>query len=82
MGSKLESSPGERFLRQAWPALALVVFALWTLRLPLAEFGSGLWGPENAWTNRDFLGAWWLFLAADGEGAPWAATAHALMNQG
>jgi hypothetical protein len=44
-------------------------------------FGDGIWGPENAWTNRDFLGAWWLFLAA-GEGLPWDGTGLALMHMG
>jgi len=44
--------------------------ALVLLERPLRTFESGLWGPENAWHNRDFLGAWWLFwdAATPGDG--------------
>jgi hypothetical protein len=63
-----DPSPGAMLWARGWPVLALVAFVLWTLRAPLQSFGDGLWGPENAWTNRDFLGAWWLFLSAGAEG--------------
>lgn len=44
--------------------------AMVLLQDPLSSLGSGLWGPENAWHNRDFLGAWWLFWdrATQGDG--------------
>ena len=64
-----------------WPAMILMVFVCWTLRVPLMSFDDGFWGPENAWTNRDFLGAWWLFLSANGAGMPWDSTVQALSNQ-
>lgn len=59
----------------------MVVFVLWTLRSAIGEFDAGIWGPENAWTNRDFLGAWWLFLVSGDGGWPWDATGQALAKQ-
>lgn len=38
--------------------------ALWLLRSPLGQFDTAVWGPEQPWVHRDFLGAWWLFWAA------------------
>ncbi len=31
----------------------------------IGSFADGLWGPDLPWLHRDFLGAWWLFHAAD-----------------
>lgn len=44
--------------------MAAIAVALVLLERPLGTFETGLWGPENAWHNRDFLGAWWLFWDA------------------
>jgi hypothetical protein len=51
-------------------ALGAMAVALVLLERPLRAFEDGLWGPENAWHNRDFLGAWWLFwdAATTGDG--------------
>ncbi len=46
-------------------ALALTLAAaLFLVRGPLASFSVALWGPDQPWVHRDFLGAWWLFHAA------------------
>ncbi len=45
-------------------ALLTLVAALFWLRDPLAAFDTALWGPDQPWVHRDFLGAWWLFHAA------------------
>lgn len=44
--------------------LLTLVAALFLLRAPLAAFDTALWGPDQPWVHRDFLGAWWLFHAA------------------
>jgi hypothetical protein len=51
-------------------ALGAIAVALVLLERPLGAFEAGIWGPENAWHNRDFLGAWWLFwdAATPGDG--------------
>lgn len=53
----------------AWLGTAAAVLltlcsALFLLREPLSAFDTALWGPDQPWVHRDFLGAWWLFHAA------------------
>ncbi|MEC7948330.1 MAG: hypothetical protein VX265_12255 [Myxococcota bacterium] len=55
------SAPPSPWKGAGLAALGAVAVALVLLERPLRAFGDGLWGPENAWHNRDFLGAWWLF---------------------
>ena len=38
--------------------------ALWLVHRPILAFDEGIWGPDQAWSQPDFLGGWWLFWAA------------------
>ncbi len=63
-GTPAVEPPREVARGAALAALGAVAVALVALEPVLPTLGAGLWGPENAWHNRDFLGAWWLFWDA------------------
>ena len=42
-------------------ATLLAVGLLWR---PVLSMSDGLWGPQDPWTNGDFIGAYWLFWSA------------------
>ncbi len=56
----LPRSPTDRRTDRALVLAAMLLGCL-LLWPQLGTLGHGLWGPEDPWTHRDFLGAWWLW---------------------